>query len=60
MARRADDLLGPVVVTNPDEDCSPDAFRSLLDELSAAPEPRIESLDSADVLADIRAESELT
>jgi len=58
MARRADELHGPVVVVNPDEDCSPSAFRGLIDELLTAPESEIESLDAASVLAAIRAESE--
>lgn len=58
MARRADELHGPVVVVNPDEDCSPTAFRMLVDELLAAPEPVIESLDAASVVAAIRAESD--
>jgi hypothetical protein len=58
MARRADELHGRVVVANPDEDCSPAAFRVLIDELLIAPEPEIESLDAAAVLAAIRAESE--
>ena len=58
MARRADELHGRVVVANPDEDCSPAGFRALIDELSIAPEPELESLDSAAVLETIRAESE--
>jgi hypothetical protein len=51
-------MHGRVVVVNPDEDCSPAAFRVLVDELVGAPEPEIESLDAVDVLAVIRAESE--
>ena len=47
-----------MVVVNPEEDCSPAAFRLLIDELLIAPEPEIESLDAASVLASIRAESE--
>ncbi len=58
MARRADELHDRVVVANPEEDCSPAAFRVLIDELLIAPEPEIESLDAAAVLAAIRAESE--
>jgi hypothetical protein len=57
-ARLADEMHGRVVVVNPDEDCSPAAFRVLVDELLGAPEPEIESLDAVDVLAVIRAESE--
>ena len=58
MARRADELHGRVVVVNPEEDCSPAAFRLLIDELSIEPEPELESLEAADVLETIRAESE--
>lgn len=59
MARRADELQGPVVIVNPDEDCSPAAFRLLLEELATSPEPEIESLDATAVLAALRADSEL-
>ena len=55
---RLDELHGRVVVANPDEDCSPAVFRVLIDELSIAPEPELESLDAAAVLETIRAESE--
>ncbi len=58
MARRADELHDRVVVANPEEDCSPAAFRLLIDELLTAPDPEIESLDAAAVLETIRAESE--
>lgn len=58
MARRAADLpRGPsVVVLNPDEDCSPEAFRTLIDDLFAGPEPTIESLDAVATLAVVRVE----
>jgi len=56
MARRAHELSGRVVVANPEEDCSPVAFRLLIDELSIAPEAELESLDAAAVLETIRAE----
>jgi hypothetical protein len=39
-----------VVLTNPDEDCSPAAFRAFLDELLDKPEPEIDSLHAAEVL----------
>jgi hypothetical protein len=58
MARRADELHDRVVVVNPEEDCSPAAFRLLIDELGIEPEPELESLDAAAVLETIRAESE--
>jgi hypothetical protein len=44
------------VLTNPDEDCSPAAFRAFLDELLAKPEPELDSLHAADVLRDLRME----
>jgi hypothetical protein len=52
VAKRADDLPdGPrVVLLNPDEDCSPAAFRVLVDELLAGPAPALESLGAAAVL----------
>jgi hypothetical protein len=55
---RADELHDRVVVANPDEDCSPAAFRVLIDELFVGPELELESLDAAAVLETIRAESE--
>lgn len=47
-----------IVVTNPDEDCSPAAFRELLDELLAGPEPEIESLGGAEAVRALRDELE--
>ena len=60
MANRADDLPhGPsVVLLNSDEDCSPAAFRLLVDELLAGPEPGLDSLGAAAVLEELRAEHE--
>ena len=60
MAHRADDLShGPsVVLVNPDEECSPAAFRLLVDELLAGPEPTLESLGAATVLDELRTERE--
>ncbi|MGO9819887.1 MAG: hypothetical protein ACLPTJ_04435 [Solirubrobacteraceae bacterium] len=46
-----------VVLTNPDEDCSPEAFRAFVDELLAAPEPEIESLDAAVALRALRVDA---
>ena len=58
MAHRADDLWhGPtVVLLNPDEDCSAAAFRLLVDELLAGPEPVLPSLGAAAVLDELRGE----
>jgi hypothetical protein len=60
VAKRADDLpSGPrVVLLNPDEDCSPAAFRVLVDELLAGPEPELDSLGAAAVLDELRSERE--
>ena len=53
MARRAEDLpSGSVVIANGD-DLSPEAFRAMLDELAAGPEPVIESLHAGELLADV-------
>lgn len=43
-----------IVVTNPDEDCSPSAFRELLDEVLSGPEPEMESLDGVAVVRALR------
>ena len=47
-----------IVVTNPGEDCSPEAFRHLLDELESGPEPELESLGAADVLRELRVDAD--
>ena len=46
-----------LVVTNPEEDCSPDAFRVVIDEVLAAPEPRLESIRAVEALRAIRADA---
>ena len=46
-----------VVLTNPDEDSSPEAFRVFVDELLAAPEPEIDSLDAAEALRALRVDA---
>ncbi len=46
-----------VVLINPDEDCSPEAFRVFIDELLAAPEPEIDSLDAAEALRALRVDA---
>ena len=43
-----------VVVTNPDEDCSPEAFHDLLEELLRGPEPDMDSLDAAQAVRELR------
>jgi hypothetical protein len=60
MANRPNDLPpgSAVVVTNPDEDCSPEAFHALLDDLLAGPEPELESLDAAEAIRELRADAE--
>ncbi|MBK9178437.1 MAG: hypothetical protein IPM45_02485 [Acidimicrobiales bacterium] len=45
-----------MVVVNPDEDCSPEAFRAFLEALLAGPEPELESLDAAEALRELRAD----
>ncbi|MHB8247171.1 MAG: hypothetical protein ACYDGN_17875 [Acidimicrobiales bacterium] len=42
------------VVPNPDEDCSPEAFRTLLDELLTDQEPELDSLGAAQARRDLR------
>jgi hypothetical protein len=60
MAKRADDFSAApkVVLLNPDEDTSPEAFRVLVDELLAGPEPTLASLGAAEVLEQVRVEHE--
>ncbi len=43
-----------VVVTNPDEDCSPEEFHALLEELLRGPEPEMDSLDAAQAVRELR------
>ncbi|MGH2704489.1 MAG: hypothetical protein ACRDJ4_05155 [Actinomycetota bacterium] len=38
------------MVTNPDEDCSPEAFRTFIDDLLAGPEPELDSIGAAEAL----------
>lgn len=46
-----------VVVTNPGEDCSPEAFHSLLDELMADPEPELEQIGATEALRTLRVDA---
>jgi hypothetical protein len=58
VARDAADLpTDPIIVTNPNEDCSPAAFRTFIDELLAGPEPELDSIGSAEVLHELRVDS---
>jgi hypothetical protein len=47
-----------VVLTNPDEDASPEAFRAFIDELLAGPEPELESVDGAAALRALRVDAQ--
>jgi hypothetical protein len=59
VARSASDLPADpaVVVTNPQEDCSPGAFRVVIEELLAGPEPELESIGAVEALRDLRVDS---
>jgi hypothetical protein len=59
VARSAADLPGDpaVVVTNPDEDTSPESFRAFIDELLAGPEPEIESINAVEALRLLRVDA---
>ena len=46
-----------VVLTNPDEDCSPDAFHAFLDELLAGSEPELESVGAVEALDELRVDA---
>lgn len=55
MASNAAHSPDPVVVlTNPDEDTSPEALQKWIDGLLSGPEPEIESLNAAEVLRKLR------
>jgi hypothetical protein len=60
VARNASDVpVDPaIVVINPDEDCSPEAFRAFIDGLLAGPEPELETLDGAEAVRALRTEAE--
>jgi hypothetical protein len=60
MANRSDDMPpgSAIVVTNPNEDCSPEAFHAFLDDLVAGPEPELESLGAAEALRELRVDVE--
>jgi hypothetical protein len=47
-----------VVLTNPDEDTSPEAFRAFLDELLAGPEPELDSVDAIGALRALRVDAQ--
>jgi hypothetical protein len=59
VARNVSDLPSDptIVVTNPDDDCSPDAFRVLLDELLEGPAPALDSIGAAAALRELRADA---
>ncbi len=61
MARPAADFPDDpvIVVTNPDEDSSPEALRAWIDELLSGPEPEIESFNAAEVLRELRIDSDV-
>ncbi|HEX9504937.1 MAG TPA: hypothetical protein VGA62_02915 [Acidimicrobiia bacterium] len=43
-----------IVVTNPDEDCSPAAFRAFIDDLLGGVEPELESIGATEALRELR------
>jgi hypothetical protein len=47
-----------VVLTNPDEDASPEAFRKFIDEVPAGPEPALEHIDAAAALRALRVDAQ--
>ena len=59
MARNASDFpTDPVIlVSNPDDDCSPGAFRTFIDELLAGPEPELDSNGATEALRELRVDS---
>jgi hypothetical protein len=59
VARHASDLPADpaIVVTNPDEDCSPEAFRVFIDEILAGPEPELDNIGAAEALSEMRVDA---
>ena len=59
MVRSASELPSDpvIVVTNPDDDCSPDSFRSFIDDLLGGPEPELDSIRAAEALRELRVDS---
>ncbi len=59
VARNASDLPADpvIVVTNPGEDCSSDAFRAFIDELLAGPEPELDSIGATEALRELRVDA---
>ena len=59
VARSAADLPSDpaVVVTNPDEEASPEAFRAFIDDLLSGPLPGLESIDAAEALRLLRVDA---
>ena len=47
-----------VVLTNPCEDASPEAFRAFIDVLLAGPEPELDSVDAAEALGALRVDAQ--
>ncbi len=45
------------MLTNPEKDASPEAFRSFVDELLASPEPELESINAVEALRALRVDA---
>lgn len=44
-------------MTNPDEDCSSEAFRVFIEEVLTGPEPELESIGAVEALRELRIDS---
>jgi hypothetical protein len=60
VVRSASDLPADpvIVVTNPDEDASADAFRAFIDELLAGPEPELDTIGATEALRELRVDTD--
>jgi len=47
-----------IVVTNPDEDCTPDALSAFFDELLAGAEPELDSISATEALRELRVDTD--
>ncbi len=60
VARPAEEVPGDptLVVTNPEQDCSPEAFNAFVAELVSGPEPSLDSLGASEALQELRSDAQ--
>ncbi len=60
MARPAEEVPSDpaLVVTNPEQDCTPEAFKAFVAELLSGSEPSLDSLGAAEALQELRSDAQ--